>query len=167
MLRYKRRHLSQVAEWDAEECRLFWNCLPNVSRSGGKVAVTWQNMLKGWRIVGDRMLKCGGVESRVYKRCQTTILLSVASGRPSHCTYKLKWMPCLLLSLLHFIAVEEWGVLRSSLRDFFIIFFLSLWRQIGVYAFIRYWVFRDWLSSIFHAKSLFRHLDYIMSLLSV
>jgi len=64
MLRYKRRYLSEVAECDAEECRQFRNCIPNVSRSCGKVAVTLQNMLKGCRIVGHIMLKCGGVKSQ-------------------------------------------------------------------------------------------------------
>ena len=62
-LRYKRRNLSEVAECDAEECRQFRNWHPNVSRLCGKVAVILQHMLKGCRIVGDRMLKCGGIVS--------------------------------------------------------------------------------------------------------
>ena len=31
---------------------------------------------------------------------------------------KLKWMPCLLLSLLHLITEEEWDVLGASLRHY-------------------------------------------------
>ena len=55
-------------------------------------------------------------------------------------------------------------MLGASLRDFFIDF-LSLGRHIGVNAFIRTWVFRGWLSSIFHAKSVFRHHAYIYFLI--
>ena len=52
-----------VAESDAEEYRQLRKWLPNVSQLYGKVKVTLQNILKGCRIVGDIMLKCGGVES--------------------------------------------------------------------------------------------------------
>ena len=48
---------------------------------------------------------------------------------------KLKWMPCLLLSLLPLIAEEEWDVLGASLRDFFIVFFSALDDRLWVYAF--------------------------------
>ena len=47
------------------------------------------------------------------------------------------------------------GCAGSSFRDLFTVFFLpSLGRHIWVYAFIRTLVFRRWLSTVFHAKSL-------------
>jgi len=69
-------------------------------------------------------------------------------------------MSCLLLSLLPFIAQEEWDVLGASLRDFFIVF-----SQLG--AADRGLCLHPNLSvqgltvELFHTKSLFRHNDYI------
>ena len=71
---------------------------------------------------------------------------------------KLKWM---LLSLLPFIAEEEWDLLVTSLRDFFIVFF-SVWggRKRFMPSSELEYSWNDCLF-IFHAKSLFRHYDYI------
>ena len=76
------------------------------------------------------MLKCCGVKSRgIYTMPNYYFVIPyMLEAFTLHLGFKskLKWMPCLLLSLLPLIAEEECDVLGASLRDFFI-----------VYAFIR------------------------------